>query len=439
MSKLFVSYCSSFYGSQLWKLGSASAKSVCVQWNKGAIMVRNKKRKTDNHGQTEATTMKTAVEKVFQGRACTRYVQKAKQSNSTDIRMAPNYDNKFMFTAQEEHDDLREESKASKWGSMRIKQAKITQRKWLEHWQPCGLAEAGRDLAKLDPMGVAGPFYNVSVLTFPPHCSHKLQPLDLSVYGPLKKYNSAACGSWMMNHPGTPMTIYDIAGNLGVAYPKAFTPSNITKGFEASGIYPFKRNIFDEHEFLSSFVTDRECAIVEADQGNHENTQPYPKAAPRKTKPHHKKRRGSSRVLTDTPVKESIEAEILAKKTKCPRGKKRLVQEATEAECADDPVPFDDLRTRTMRLEKMKRDKSFVGVLVHGITDEGTIQVKFMKQVPRKDSMQQLAFVFPEVVDNNEVDLGDVVSILPTPVPSCGTSRAAHRFLFQGFDFKPYF
>jgi hypothetical protein len=35
MSELFVSYCSSFYGSQLWKLGSASAKSVCVQWNKG--------------------------------------------------------------------------------------------------------------------------------------------------------------------------------------------------------------------------------------------------------------------------------------------------------------------------------------------------------------------------------------------------------------------
>ncbi|CAH2016563.1 unnamed protein product [Acanthoscelides obtectus] len=26
----------------------------------------------------------------------------------------------------------------------------------------------------------------VTVLSFPPHCSHKLQPLDRSVYGPLK-------------------------------------------------------------------------------------------------------------------------------------------------------------------------------------------------------------------------------------------------------------
>lgn len=28
----------------------------------------------------------------------------------------------------------------------------------------------------------------ITVLSFPPHCSHKLQPLDRSVYGPLKKY-----------------------------------------------------------------------------------------------------------------------------------------------------------------------------------------------------------------------------------------------------------
>ena len=32
----------------------------------------------------------------------------------------------------------------------------------------------------------------VVMLTFPPHCSHKLQPLDHSIYGPLKKYASSA-------------------------------------------------------------------------------------------------------------------------------------------------------------------------------------------------------------------------------------------------------
>ena len=31
----------------------------------------------------------------------------------------------------------------------------------------------------------------VIMLSFPLHCSHKLQPLDRSVYGPLKCYNNA--------------------------------------------------------------------------------------------------------------------------------------------------------------------------------------------------------------------------------------------------------
>uniref|UniRef100_H2YFC2 DDE-1 domain-containing protein n=1 Tax=Ciona savignyi TaxID=51511 RepID=H2YFC2_CIOSA len=33
----------------------------------------------------------------------------------------------------------------------------------------------------------------VRIVTFPPHCSHRLQPLDVSVYGPFKTYYNAAC------------------------------------------------------------------------------------------------------------------------------------------------------------------------------------------------------------------------------------------------------
>ena len=29
---------------------------------------------------------------------------------------------------------------------------------------------------------------NVTMMSFPPHCSHKLQPLDVSVFGPFKAY-----------------------------------------------------------------------------------------------------------------------------------------------------------------------------------------------------------------------------------------------------------
>lgn len=61
----------------------------------------------------------------------------------------------------------------------------------------------------------------------------------------------------MLAHPGRPLSIYDIAGCLGKAYPSAMTPRNIVKSFEVTGISPFNRDIFTEDEFLSSYVTDR--------------------------------------------------------------------------------------------------------------------------------------------------------------------------------------
>jgi len=33
----------------------------------------------------------------------------------------------------------------------------------------------------------------VLVAKFPPHCSHRSQPLAVSVYGPFKRYCNAAC------------------------------------------------------------------------------------------------------------------------------------------------------------------------------------------------------------------------------------------------------
>ncbi|KYN06058.1 PREDICTED: uncharacterized protein LOC108783334 [Cyphomyrmex costatus] len=97
----------------------------------------------------------------------------------------------------------------------------------------------------------------INMLSFPPHCSHKLQILDVSVYGPIKKYVNRAMDCWMTNHPGQRMTIYDIPGIINECLPKACTPSNIISGFKKTGVMPFNKDNFDEHDFLSSYVTDR--------------------------------------------------------------------------------------------------------------------------------------------------------------------------------------
>lgn len=97
----------------------------------------------------------------------------------------------------------------------------------------------------------------VVLLSLPPPTSHKLQPLDRSVFGPLKKYLADAMEAWMKSNPGKTMTIYDVAELAGKALPKASTPSNIMSGFRVSGIFPFNRNVFEDWEFAPSNVTDR--------------------------------------------------------------------------------------------------------------------------------------------------------------------------------------
>lgn len=97
----------------------------------------------------------------------------------------------------------------------------------------------------------------IVMLSFPPHCSHRLQSLDRTVFWPFKRHVNAACDAWMYNHPGKTMTIYDIPGIVSIAYPLAMTPNNIQSGFRCSGIFPFNKDIFTDDDFAPGFVTDR--------------------------------------------------------------------------------------------------------------------------------------------------------------------------------------
>ena len=118
----------------------------------------------------------------------------------------------------------------------------------------------------------------IIMLSFPPHCSHKLQPLDRSVYGPFKKYYNVACDNWMVNNPGKPMTIYEVGECVAQAFPRAFSANNIQAGFRVSGISPFNSQVFTDDEFMTSYVTDRpECqpavSVEDRQQTNEQQLQ----------------------------------------------------------------------------------------------------------------------------------------------------------------------
>ncbi|KAI4454452.1 dde superfamily endonuclease [Holotrichia oblita] len=63
--------------------------------------------------------------------------------------------------------------------------------------------------------------------------------------------------SWLMQHPGKPISIYEVAFCVGQAYLKSMLPGNI---FKKCGIYPYDGHIFTEVDFLPSSVTDRPIA-----------------------------------------------------------------------------------------------------------------------------------------------------------------------------------
>ncbi|XP_045459327.1 MFS-type transporter clz9-like [Melitaea cinxia] len=98
---------------------------------------------------------------------------------------------------------------------------------------------------------------HITILTFPPHCSHRLQPLDVSVYGPFKARYREAMNAWMISQPGKTVSIYEVAQFANTAYVAAFSMENVIAGFQKTGIHPFNRNTFTEDDFLTSFVTDR--------------------------------------------------------------------------------------------------------------------------------------------------------------------------------------
>jgi len=131
----------------------------------------------------------------------------------------------------------------------------------------------------------------ITLLSFPPHTSHRLQPLDRGVYGPFKKYFNNSADQWMKNNPGKRMTIYDLPSIVKASLPLATTPSNILAGFSCTGIWPFNREIFQDCDYLPSTVTDKpldnEHPVIETNLSNieceteeHKNQTKLPKGKP---------------------------------------------------------------------------------------------------------------------------------------------------------------
>jgi len=92
----------------------------------------------------------------------------------------------------------------------------------------------------------------ITLLTFPPHCSHRMQPLDVSVYGPVKTYYKSQCNTWQKAHAGQVLEIRHIPQLVCSTLRYALVPQTIIAGFEKTGIWPFNAHIFNACDFISA-------------------------------------------------------------------------------------------------------------------------------------------------------------------------------------------
>ncbi|KAJ4425529.1 hypothetical protein ANN_27723 [Periplaneta americana] len=73
---------------------------------------------------------------------------------------------------------------------------------------------------------------HVTLLTIPPHCSHKLQPLDVSFMSPLDTFYVAAIEKFLRNNPGRVVTQFQVSKLFGEAYLRSATPTTAINGFK---------------------------------------------------------------------------------------------------------------------------------------------------------------------------------------------------------------
>ncbi|KAB0790215.1 hypothetical protein PPYR_15448, partial [Photinus pyralis] len=314
-----------------------------------------------------------------------------------------------------------------------------------------------------------------------------LQPLDVGVYGPFKAILKSTFNNHMATHPGKQITIYDIPQLSKQPFLLSFIPKNITKAFEATGLWPLNELVFTEADFQSSYVSDRPVtdSVVNSNLSNTGTTgqnatrpenksvlderdttppgpsgivtpevlRPYPKAAPRRNV---QRRTGKSCIYTSTPEMDAIKNK--EQERQIPKEKKRNVKrvifesspdkEHMDAEDSSEEggsfsdegfdgndfaeehsiLDSDVISTDDFVLVKFATKKTFIYyvALVQKLFEGGVeCEVKYLRR-----KLPGWSFHFPVISDIATVIRDDIVLKLPKPVNHKGTARTSDYFKF---------
>ncbi|XP_065673859.1 uncharacterized protein LOC136090813 [Hydra vulgaris] len=107
----------------------------------------------------------------------------------------------------------------------------------------------------------------VIMLSLPPHTTHRMQPLDISVFKPLQTYFEQEVKKWLRLNPGRGITKFQVCNLMGLAFPKVASMCNAISGFGTPGIWPFNRDAFGDHEFAAFAIRDENLVTISFSNG----------------------------------------------------------------------------------------------------------------------------------------------------------------------------
>ena len=89
-------------------------------------------------------------------------------------------------------------------------------------------------------------------MSLPPHCSRRLQPLDVTFYSPLKGAFKAECGRYMKSERLVRITLYELVVFLTKHIHKWQLLRVAVSGFKVIGIYALNPNIFSNVDYCAA-------------------------------------------------------------------------------------------------------------------------------------------------------------------------------------------
>ena len=82
-----------------------------------------------------------------------------------------------------------------------------------------------------------------------------MQPLDVGILGPWKKYYADSVRKWHQTHPGATLTIHDVSELVNEAFGRAFSIRSIVNAFRTTGNWPPNRATFTDADFMGAAPT----------------------------------------------------------------------------------------------------------------------------------------------------------------------------------------